>query len=85
MGDIRCQLTVRLPKVPWTSTTGFGFAALGVQGTFAPGGGGVAADAVAGKTRAAAQAATVNGARMPRRYAAVRDEASVQNHDIDRC
>src|SRR3954452_5779508 len=53
-----------LSAVPWTSTTGYGWAAFGVQGWFAPGGGGVAAatgPAPSATTRAASGATRTPG------------------------
>src|SRR3954454_10477176 len=50
--------------VPWTRTTGRGCAALGVQATLAPGGGGVAA---AAGPAARAQARTVKAGGVRRR------------------
>src|SRR3954468_7568143 len=47
-----------LSAVPWTRTTGRGWAALGLQATLAPGGGGVAAAAGPAVTRSAAAVRT---------------------------
>src|SRR3954447_5068872 len=51
-----CQLLNLFSKVPCTRITGSGWAAVGVQGTLAPGGGGAAAEAAAGRASASAQA-----------------------------
>src|SRR3954447_4483839 len=50
--------------VPCTRTTGSGWAAVGRHGTFAPGGGGVAADAVAPGTASAAVHATATASNL---------------------